>query len=251
MRSLLAALHFLTVIPVPARLEKGDFGQAPAWFPVVGLIIGALTACGDLGLARAGFSGLLLAILSIGLLAALSGGLHLDGLADTADGFLSARPRERVLEIMRDSRIGTMGVLALILVLAIKIAALADLDGPTRWKSLLLAPLAGRAILVIIMRLLPYARKESGGLVAVLIHPNLAKFAIGSSLCLVAASVVLFGLRGGALFLAAVALVAAWLSLWSLQRIGGFTGDTLGATSEIIEASTFLVARACQSLEGS
>lgn len=250
MKSLLASLQFLTIFPIRARLNEGDFGAAPLWFPLIGLFLGASVALADALLARTGYSLLLQSLLSIGLLAALSGGLHLDGLADTADGFLSARPRERVLEIMRDSRIGTMGVLALIFVLAIKVTALSELSGSTRWKTLLFAPLGGRALQVITMRLLPYARKESGGLAAVFIHRNLAKFAIWSGLCLVTAALILFGLQRGALYLAVVAAIATALSLWSLQRIGGFTGDTLGATSELIEASTFLVACAVNHCKG-
>lgn len=242
MRSFLAALQFLTVIPIRARLEKGDFESSPFWFAPVGLLLGASVAVADALLARTCCSGLLRSILTIGLLAALSGGLHLDGLADTADGFLSARPRERVLEIMRDSRIGTMGVLALIFILAIKVAALAQLNTPTRWKVLLFAPLVGRALQVISMRILPYARKQSGGRAAIFIHPNAVKFSIWSGLWLLSADMALFGPWNGAQYLAVITVVVTWLSLWSLRRIGGFTGDTLGATSEIVEASTLLLA---------
>ena len=242
MRSFLAALQFLTVIPVPAQLEKGDAESSPFWFAQVGLVLGASVALVDALLARTCCSGLLRSILSIGVLAALSGGLHLDGLADTADGFLSARPRERVLEIMRDSRIGTMGVLALVFVLAIKVAALAQINGPTRWKMLLFAPLSGRALQVINMSLLPYARKQTGGKAAVFIHRNLGRFSIWSGLWMLTANVTLFGLWRGAEYLAVIVIIATWLAVWSLRRIGGFTGDTLGATSEIVEASILLFA---------
>jgi adenosylcobinamide-GDP ribazoletransferase len=242
MRSFLAALQFLTVIPIRAQLEEGDFESSPFWFAQVGLLIGASVALVDALLARTCCSGLLRSILTIGLLAALSGGMHLDGLADTADGFLSARSRERVLEIMRDSRIGTMGVLALVFVLAIKVAALAQLNGPTRWKMLLLAPLAGRALQVINMSLLPYARKQSGGKAAMFIRRNQGRFSIWSGLWLLSVDGTLFGFMTGAKYLVVIVIIATWLAVWSLRRIGGFTGDTLGATSEIVEVSSLLFA---------
>lgn len=238
-RSFLAALQFLTVIPIPARLDERDFERSPVWFPLVGLLLGGIVAVVDAVLAKMGLSGLLLSALSVGLLAALSGGLHLDGLADTADGFLSARPRERVLEIMRDSHIGTMGVLALIFVLAIKGAALTELTGPMRWKALLFAPLAGRCLQIGVMGLLPYARKE-GGLAGVFLRRNNRGLVASSATVLCVVALLLLGFREGLVLVFATAAVAVLLSLWSLRRIGGFTGDTLGATSEIVEAVVFV-----------
>jgi adenosylcobinamide-GDP ribazoletransferase len=244
MRSLLASLQFLTVIPVPVRLNEQDFERAPIWFPPVGLLLGVAVALGDLGLARLGASPWLLSIASVGLLAALSGGLHLDGLADTADGLLSARRRERALEIMRDSHIGTMGVLALIFVLALKVAALTELTGPARWRALVLAPLAGRCLHVAIMGLLPYAREE-GGLADVFIRRRRTVRVFWAGLCLLAAGVFLFGLQSGLICVGLVIVIASLFSLWYLRRIGGFTGDTLGATSEIVEASVLIIVCLC------
>jgi adenosylcobinamide-GDP ribazoletransferase len=241
MRSLLASLQFLTVIPIPIRLSEQDFERAPIWFPPVGLLLGAMVAMADLGLGRVGSSPALSSIVSIGMLAVLSGGLHLDGLADTADGFLSARPRDRVLEIMRDSRIGTMGVLVLIFVLALKVAALTELTGPVRWKTLVLAPLAGRCLHVAIMGLLPYAR-EDGGLAQVFSSGHRRIRVFWAGLCMLTAGVVLFGFQGGLLHVGLVIMIAAIFSGWSLRRIGGFTGDTLGATSEIAEATVLIIA---------
>lgn len=241
MRGFLAALQFLTVIPVCAPLHRRDFERAPLWFPPVGLLLGAMIALTDLAIARLGFSPVLLSIMSIGLLAALTGGLHLDGLADTADGFLSSRPREQALEIMHDSRIGTMGTLALIFVLAFKITALTELAGATRWKALLLAPLAGRCLQLAVMGLLPYARPE-GGLATVFIGHNRKTFAAWGGLWLLATAVILFGVVCGTMCVVAIVAVASSLSVWSIRRIGGFTGDTLGATSEIVETTILLFA---------
>ena len=239
MRSLMAAFQFMTVLPVKIALDEGDFERSPKWFPLVGLTLGALTALGDRGLAFLGFTGVLRSILIIGLLAALSGGLHLDGLADSADGFLSARPRERVLEIMRDSRIGAMGVLTLIFVLAVKFSALAELSGTFRWKALLFAPLGGRSILLLNMALIPYARQE-GGLASLFLRGNTTRLAIWAGACLLFAGVVLFGFWRGTASAVFLFAAAGLLSFWSYRRIGGFTGDTLGAASEIVEALAFV-----------
>lgn len=236
MKALLAAIQFLTIVPVRAQLTEHDFARSPRWFPAVGLLIGAIVALADLAMTRLPLSPVLLSILSITLLAALSGGLHLDGLADTADGFLSARPKERVLEIMRDSHIGTMGVLALVFVLVFKVAALAELAGTTRWRTLVLAPVAGRCMLTVGMGLLPYARRDNG-LATIFICGTRKLDAVWTGLLLAAMAVILFGIGGGAIRIIAAAATTTVLCLWTLRRIGGFTGDTLGATSEIVEAT--------------
>ncbi|NLB84326.1 MAG: adenosylcobinamide-GDP ribazoletransferase [Synergistaceae bacterium] len=238
MKSLLAAFQFLTVLPVKIALEKEDFERSPKWFPLVGLTIGALAALADGAFAFLGFSGVLKSILTIGFLAALSGGLHLDGLADSADGFLSGRPRKKALEIMRDSRIGTMGVLALLFVLAVKISALAELSGSLRWKALLFAPLAGRSVMIVTMALIHYARSE-GGLASIFIRRKTVWPAIWAGGCLLLAVVILFGILSGAVTAAFLFSVTSILSFWSYRRIGGYTGDTLGAASEIVEALAF------------
>lgn len=242
MRSFLAAVQFLTVIPVRTLLEEGDFERAPLWFAPVGLLLGGFVVLTDLLWAGMGFPDPLRSLFSIGMLAALSGGLHLDGLADTADGFLSARPRERVLEIMRDSRIGTMGVLAVFFLLAVKVAALAELHGTMRWKAMLLAPVAGRASQVVAMNLQRYSRGGTGGLVSVFIRRGPTAPCICSCLFLSATGTALFDPGSGAAFLAGIGMAATGLNLWSRARIGGFTGDTLGATSELVETSVLLSA---------
>ena len=239
MRSLLAAFQFLTVLPVKIVLDERDFERSPKWFPLVGLTVGALAALGDGALAFLKFPVGLRSLLTIAFLAALSGGLHLDGLADSADGFLSARPRERVLEIMRDSRIGTMGVLALVFVLAVKVTALAELSDSLRWKGLLFAPLAGRSVQLIIMALIPYARPE-GGLASLFLRGKTTWPAIWPGVWVLLAGVVLFGFWRGTIYAAFLFAAAGLLSFWSYKRIGGFTGDTLGAASEIEEALVFI-----------
>jgi adenosylcobinamide-GDP ribazoletransferase len=171
-----------------------------------------------------------------------SAGLHMDGLADTADGLFSSRPRERILEIMRDSHIGTMGVLAIVAVLLLKVALLASLAGPQRWRLVLLAPIAGRCAMLLAMSLLSYAR--SGGGLATIFRSQGRRAALLSAWAIVVvfgAGWLCAGYRGVAIAAASVAVVLLF-GWYTKRRIGGYTGDTLGATSELAEVLPFLVA---------
>jgi adenosylcobinamide-GDP ribazoletransferase len=233
MRPLLAAIQFLTVIPVPSRFQTGeeDLRRSLVCFPIVGLMLGAMLAVLDpvilqlLPLLPASV------FLVIGMLA-LSGCLHMDGLADTADGFLSSRPKERMLEIMRDSRIGPMGVIAIVCGIALKTAALSSIPGPEHWRVVFLMPLAGRCALVFGMKAAPYARGQ-GGLASVFGRPGWLALSISAAV-LTTASWLILG-RLGAIAAGLVAIATLIFSFWCRQKIGGFTGDTLGAACEIAE----------------
>ena len=180
-------------------------------------------------------------VFAVILLIAVSGGLHTDGLADTADGFFSSRPRERILEIMRDSRTGPMGVAAIVCVVALKIALIASVSGPWRWWVLLMTPLAGRCALLIQMALLPYVRPEGPGR-----HLSPESFPeprpLGANILIAAG-----GLAGGVSGLIAGVgsfLFALLFTACVRRRIGGLTGDTLGAACELTELVPALVASA-------
>lgn len=244
MNSFLAALRFLTILPIP-----GQRGHAPAdlsrslWsFPLVGLLLGGMT--GAIFWAIGPFLPRpILALLAVTVLLAWSGGLHLDGVADCADGFFSSRPRERMLEIMRDSRIGAMGVIGLVLVLALKMAALFSLPQEQFWRVLLLMPLAGRVGILLMLALLPYARPEGG--LATVFFAGSRRLAVLPGLLILAVTAWLtagvIGLTGA---LAALLLLLPFC-LFCYARIGGATGDTLGAACEITET---LVAVCCATL---
>ena len=231
MKAFFAGLSFLTILPSPMRTEPADLARSLPFFPAVGLIVGGLAAL--LGWA---FSWILpatpAAVLTVTGLACLSGGLHLDGLADTADGFFSHRPRERVLEIMRDSRIGTMGVLAVVFCLLVKISTLAALPVGPRLQALLLMAVAGRVAMLINLRLLPYARTEGLGTAFFGQHSSWPS-ALGSGI-LLALGWALFDRIGLAIGFSALLGSAGWAFVCR-RRIGGATGDTLGAASEWIE----------------
>jgi adenosylcobinamide-GDP ribazoletransferase len=243
MKRFLAALQFLTILPLPRGLSPDEraLGGSIPFFPAVGLGIGATIALMDWGLGFL-FPVGVTSVFAVILLIAVSGGLHTDGLADTADGFFSSRPRERILEIMRDSRTGPMGVAAIVCVVALKIALIASVSGPSRAWVLLLTPVAGRSALLIQMALLPYARPEGG--LAGIFHRNRSRGHALWALAVLLAVGYLAGcmpglIAGGSAFLAALLFAA-----YSFRRIGGLTGDTLGAACELTELVPALVASA-------
>jgi len=234
MRRFLAALRFLTAVPFPGTwgAEESALAGSVVFFPVVGILIGlaaAVTAWCAVRLLPLPLAG---AVVVIALLA-VSGGLHMDGLSDTADGFLSSRPRERVLEIMRDSRVGAMGVMAIACMLLLKVAAVMSLPAAELWKTVLLMPLAGRCALVVTISLLPYARPE-GGLAAVFYRERCPCAGLYAAAAVLFIGWVVLGVAG--LVAAAAALLAVLaFSAWTWRKIGGATGDTLGAACEIAE----------------
>ena len=232
--SFLAALRFLTIAPLAWRCEQDGrfFTASLPWFPVIGLLIGLAGAALISGLI-AFFPTPVVAVAAIVLLAGISGCLHLDGLADSSDGLLSARPRERILEIMRDSHTGAMGVIALVLVLLGKFAALSSLGGPTLILTLIVMPLAGRCAIVLSMACLPYAR-EGEGLGRLFYSPS-SRWAALWALALLVAVLAWGGWCLVLPVLVAVALTVFLFSFWCRSKIGGATGDTLGAVCELTE----------------
>jgi adenosylcobinamide-GDP ribazoletransferase len=243
MKRFLAALQFLTIVPLPGISNPGEriLGGSLPFFPVVGLLIGGMVALVDFGLGHL-FPVPVTSVFAVILLIAASGALHIDGLADTADGFFSARPGEQIIAIMKDSRSGPMGVVAIVCVVVLKITLIASVAGPWRWWVLLLTPLAGRCALLVHMALLPYVRPEGG--LAEIFHRNRSR---GHALWALAVLLAAGGLTGGmpGLIAGGCAFLAALLfAAYSFRRIGGLTGDTLGAACELTELFPPLVAAA-------
>jgi len=240
--SMLSALQFLTILPLPRDLDLGTraLGQSVWFFPVVGLLIGVAVAALDFGLSQ------ILPPLPAGALAVIalllvSGGLHVDGLADTADGFFSSRPKARILEIMRDSRSGPMAVAAVVCVLSLKWSALAAVPAQPplqRAGVVVLMALAGRCALVFQINLLPYARTE--GLCTVFAQAKSPLQAVWALAWLAVASWWLLEWAGVAVIAGAL-LAGALFALHCYRKIGGFTGDTLGAACELTELVPALV----------
>lgn len=240
LRSFRAAVGFLTILPVgsPGRDDGPYFSAALFYFPLVGLLLGSLSVIVFLGL-QAVFPMLLNGVLLAVLLSLWSGFIHLDGLADSADGFLSGRPREACLDIMRDSRVGVMGSVAIGALLLIKAATLATIDPATIGASLVIAAVAGRCSIVWMMALLPYARSGSG--LGRLFYSDATRLAaVWAGLVLCGAAFVLQSGRGFVL-LGCCLLTALLLAGICRRKIGGATGDTLGAACEVMETVVLLV----------
>ncbi|MEP7044719.1 MAG: adenosylcobinamide-GDP ribazoletransferase, partial [Dokdonella sp.] len=205
MRGLLVAIGFLTRLPVspPAFADKTAQAASVAWYPLVGALIGALL-CGLAWLMHDA-PPLLSAALILTAWVALTGALHLDGLADSADAWIGGLgDRERTLEIMKDPRAGPAGVVVLVLVLLLKFAALASATS-SAYLALLLAPVLARAGLTALFVWMPYVRREGLGAVLVQAPPRACHWALAGTtlLCLCC------GQRG---FLAATATVVVWLT---------------------------------------
>ena len=237
----IAAFGLLTRLPV-WRLT----GAAPAefvrsvWaFPVVGAVIGLLGGGVYALAARIGLAGPIAALLAVGGMILLTGALHEDGLADAVDGFGGGRTAERRLEIMRDSRIGSYGALALILAVGLRVAAIGALADP--WRVVIALVVAGSlargAILVVLLTARP---ARSNGLAAGLAGVPMAEVVVGLAVPMVLGVVLLPFSR--VLVLALIVAVIAWaIGRAATRRIGGHTGDVLGATAVICECAALLV----------
>jgi adenosylcobinamide-GDP ribazoletransferase len=240
LRGLAAAVAFLTRVPVGRRLvlDGDDVARAGPAFPLVGAAIGA--AVGGAAAALAGpLPALLAAALALAVGAVLTGALHLDALADTADA-LGARTRERALEIMRDHAIGAYGTVALGLDLLVKAAALATLAQRERVLAFaVVAACVARAAPVLLAAALPYARPGDGA-GASLTRAAAWRAALAGALAL-GIAIAVAG-RDGAVLAAVAAVVTGAAALGCRRWLSGVTGDTLGATAEIVELAALVAA---------
>ena len=234
--SLLTGVRFLTIFPISwgNREDERFFQSSLIWFPLIGLLIGGVSAL-FVSFFVAVLPGSLTAVLAMVLLAGISGCLHLDGLADSGDGLLCGRSRELALEIMRDSRTGAMGVIALAFLLLAKYSALSSLAPQFLISSVVLMPMAGRTAILLSMAILPYAR-SGGGLGRLFYSAHSRKAAItGLLFC---GFVSLFYSVAIALsVISAIFVTVGFFSFWCHRKLGGATGDTLGAVCELTEVA--------------
>jgi adenosylcobinamide-GDP ribazoletransferase len=229
------ALRFLTILPIPGLpvMSEASIGRAIAFFPLAGAVIGALLA--GLGLvAGALWEASVRPVVLVVAWGVITAGLHLDGLSDTFDAVMSWRPRERKLEIMKDSRIGAMGALALIALLALK-ATWLGAAGDGWLRAVWLAPILGRWADIYGIFWFPPAREGGMGR-SFQSQVRSADFIFATAAAILLA-VALGGVRG------LVALALAWLAsqllaMWWTRDLGGLTGDTYGALCEIAEVVT-------------
>ncbi|MBV9746196.1 MAG: adenosylcobinamide-GDP ribazoletransferase [Acidobacteriia bacterium] len=236
MRTFIAAVGLLTRIPVPAAPDTETAGKATGWFPLVGALIGAIYAA-IAWLAAPRLPSAVVAVLLVIAEPLITGALHIDGLADTADGFGGGKSREDILRIMRDPAIGSYGASALVLLVAFKITALtALLDRHAAIPFLVLMPVLGRWTAAPLAYFLPYARPSKSAPQFVGIRELLW------STLLTATITATVNPHYGFVCWAAVAALAALFGAFCRRKIGGITGDTLGAAIEIAECLVLLVA---------
>jgi adenosylcobinamide-GDP ribazoletransferase len=241
------ALSWLTVLPVPgpAEVDRRVASAAIRWAPLAGLVLGLPAAGLLVGLHRLGLPAALAGLLVVAALALGTRGMHLDGLADTADGLGCYGPPERALAVMRDGGAGPFGVATLVLVLSAQAVALGALAAaPGRWPAVPLAVVAGRvAFGWCCRRGVPAARPEGLGALVADSQPWFVPALAG----LVLAALAVFAVPGrpwqGPLGVLAAAALVAVLSAHTRQRFGGVTGDVLGAAAEL--AGTVVLVVTC------
>jgi cobalamin 5'-phosphate synthase/cobalamin synthase len=252
MTALLAAIGLLTRVPIRRAFSESEVASATAFYPLVGAAIGTTQAAvlwiavawlpsSAVGGGMSRLPPMVLAVCLVALAVWITGALHADGLADTADGFGGGRSREEVLAIMRDPRVGAYGVVAVVLLLLLKVACLdALIERRAAAMPLVVAPVAGRWAMAALGWWLPYARVD-GGLGAVA-RGRVA----GRGLALATASSALLLAVLAGWHAVAFGTIAVGVTLVTgrvcRRRIGGFSGDTLGATGELTEAAVWLAA---------
>lgn len=235
----LLAVQFLTRIPIPSLrdIAPHDVGRSMLYYPLVGALIGALLFALDLMLVEA--APLLRAALLVVAWVVITGGLHLDGVADMADAWVGGRgERERTLALMKDPACGPMGVLALLLLLLLKVAALESIAGHAS-PLLIVAPLLARTALLLLFLTTPYVRR--GGLGETLAQQLPRRM---GWLVVVAVPGAVLLLLDSRIWGVVVVLGIVFLLFRQrlMQRLGGTTGDTAGALLEVCEVTILLAA---------
>jgi adenosylcobinamide-GDP ribazoletransferase len=234
------ALAFLTRLRMPHQegVMPQNFARAYRMFPIVGALIGGAVGLFYYGLRWTGVPDLAAVALALGASAMLTGALHEDGLADVADGFGGGREPAAKLAIMRDSRIGTYGVLILLVTFVTKASALAALPDGLVVQCLIATHALARGVLPAMAMSLPFARQD--GLAASAGQPDFATAATAGAFALVIALLALpwFAALCAALLAAAAAIGMAWLAQ---RQIGGQTGDVLGGAEQVAETAILVL----------
>jgi adenosylcobinamide-GDP ribazoletransferase len=233
------AFSFLTILPVIDTQPASEDTVAASfqWFPIVGFTLGAALVGEDWLLAHV-FAQVIRSVLIVLSLTAITGAVHLDGLADTADAFGAGRDRERALDILRDSRVGTFGASAIFFDLTLKILALSTLAGNRRVAALLVAPMLARwAMLFLVATGLPYLRSSGAG--STLLSNSAGKG--GWPYRIVTAFTFLVAILVGDPITLGVALVVGFaIRLFYGRWLGGVTGDLIGACGELVEIAVLV-----------
>jgi len=240
MISLLLAIQFLTIIPLKIkRFSERKASLSLICFPLVGLLLGALLCASGELLSVFGFRQLSIDVILIVLLIVLTGGMHLDGLSDTFDALLSNKDKPEMLSIMRDSRAGVMGMLSVVSIILLKIVLLFSLPMVYQKGGLLLMCILSRWAMVLSMFYFPYARLE--GKARIFINGINWQIFLAASAVALASVLVVWGFKALIIFIL-VALFTLLFGKFISRKLGGITGDTLGATNELAEVLVLLSA---------
>jgi adenosylcobinamide-GDP ribazoletransferase len=230
------AITFLTIVPMRLREPVPPLGSAAGWFPAVGAAVGALAGVVSY-LAEPALGPLVAAVLAVVVLVVITGALHQDGLADCADGLGVRGDRARRLAVMREPTVGTFGVLAVALWLLLVVGAVSGLDRTHMVRALVVMAATGRWAALLHASATPPARRDGLGSGFQVDGLGVA----AGTILAVAAAVAVGGIGPGLSVLAAGAVVAALITAWARGRLGGRTGDTLGATVAVAEATVAVV----------
>lgn len=240
MTPFLFALQFLTTLPIKIHQEltAKDFRQSQFFFPITGLILGIILTLVYYILSVLLFlPAIITSILLVGLLTLLTGGLHLDGLADTCDGIFSNKAKGEMLKIMRDSHIGTMGTLGLVLIISLKIILISQVLPGKIFPALVLMGVISRYVLVLVMHIFPYVRQQ--GKASLFMNNLSARVLIFTTLLTLFLVLIIFPAKGLIIFTSVIFL--SWLIVRKISHeLGGITGDVLGAICEIAEIGVLL-----------
>lgn len=239
MRSFLLAVQFLTRLPVTVRgeVELKDLARATVFFPAVGFLLGGFAALLYLA-ASLVFAAPARDLLVILFFVAVTGNMHGDGLMDAADGLASGKDRAGALDVMRDSRVGSHGATAGFLAILAKYVLLGQIPAPAKVVTLLAVPALGRWAQVYAAAVCPYARPAGG--TASFVNLVGTRELLLASATLVGGLALLLGVRGGLLAVMAWGSTAL-VAYYATRRIGGVTGDILGAINEGVELAALLV----------
>lgn len=231
---------FLSLLPLAGSVEidSDRMARSMAYFPLVGFFLGAGLLLLDWGLTPILPRAVVDCLLLLALIYA-TGALHLDGIADLADGLASGKDRDGMLRIMKDSCVGAMGAVALVMVILLKFLSLYHTPAPLKPMALFFMPAAGRWVQVVLAFLCPYVR-PGGGTGGVFVENVGMREVLVATAMLAAVTPFLFGVRGLLLFMLLV-VGAMGLKVYYESRLGGVTGDVLGASTEIVEVLTLIL----------
>ncbi len=240
MKNFILAIQFMTRIPLNINLDvkRENFSQTVKFFPIVGLIVGLFEALVYL-LSFRFFSNNVSAFFTVLSHVIITGGIHIDGLSDSADGIFSAREKDKMLEIMKDSRVGTFGVLAIIFLILGKIIFIANISPKLRLTSIVLAPIISRTMNIFLMYNRKYARDTKGmgdmfigaidktNYIIALILGIIISIIVGKSNCII-------------IFLICFIFTVLFRN-YIEKKLGGLTGDILGASDELNELLIYII----------